>query len=95
MGHRDVGYTSCPGKNLYALITEIRPLLAPRIGSVVPIENPRIGILEAVPPEDEVIFELKNTAIPPITTQPIVLQHAGKLIKIKLSYPHEDAITLS
>ncbi len=40
VGHRDVGYTSCPGQNLYEQIPKMLTMLAPRTQGFVLRENP-------------------------------------------------------
>ena len=41
VGHRDVGFTSCPGTNLYSLLVdELRPALNAETLGYIPIANP-------------------------------------------------------
>jgi hypothetical protein len=94
-GHRDVGYTSCPGTNLYTLLDEIRTNLASRIGPTIPVKNPNPWIIEWVPLEDEIQYIAKNTAVPQkILAKPTTTLRWWKIVKIRLSYPGNDEIVL-
>ena len=91
-GHRDVGYTSCPGTKLYSLLPEIRAKVAESVGAVNPVINTAPIKLDPVPVEDAVQYvsfgSVSNKVISPGT-------NPGKAIKIKLSYPGEKEIQVS
>ena len=90
VGHRDVGYTSCPGKNLYnLLLDEIRPELAAETQGYTLIANS--------------IYRPETLSRPPsqtleskILTSPVMptLNNKGPLIRIKLSIPELNRIDL-
>ena len=96
--HRDYANTSCSGKNLYALLPEIRTLVASRIGSISPVLNQSPKVIDPVDPEDEVSYVLKSPQLSltlAITQIPQKIKSSwGKSIKIKLSYPNNDTIDL-
>jgi hypothetical protein len=96
-GHRDVGYTSCPWVNLYSLLSEMRTTLSSRIGAVISTKN-SLGIIDPLPEEDKVQYVSRTVSVPPqkslVITSPIKKTQWWKLLKIKLSYPHENEIVL-
>lgn len=103
-GHRDVWYTSCPGKNLYSELDKMRSRVASRVWKVKLVYNPNPGLIDPVPPEDMITYvypwEKSKTQIASskITTPTLLRPTAslgGRPIKIKLSYPTIDTISLS
>lgn len=93
-GHRDVGYTSCPGTNLYNTLWELRETIVSKVWNITPVLNTEIWKIDPVPPEDALVYvafgstsTIKKASIP--TVRP------GKPIKIKLSYPHTGSIDIS
>lgn len=43
VGHRDVGYTSCPGKNFYAMLPDLKKEATYSLG-LKPVENPKYAV---------------------------------------------------
>ncbi len=57
VGHRDVGFTSCPGKNLYTVLTdELRPALESETRGYTPVINPvfRPATLGTIAPRETI-----------------------------------------
>lgn len=106
-GHRDVWYTSCPGKNLYSELDELRSRVASRVWKVTPVYNPNPGAIDPVPPEDMVTYiypwqksqiQIASAIIKKTQDTSIIRPSVslwGKNIKIKLSYPDTQNIGLS
>ncbi len=91
-GHRDVGYTSCPGTKLYVLLPEFRTNISSIVGTVSPVINTITPKIDPVPVEDAVKY-VTFASPPVISVNPGI--NMGKPIKIKLSYPHEKEIQIS
>lgn len=92
--HRDVGYTSCPGANLYAMMDDLRSSVAQSVGSVIPVINPEPYKIQAAPPEDWVEYivgKSSSTSVVTKTLSPTQVSPSlgGAPIRIKLSYPVE------
>jgi hypothetical protein len=66
IGHRDAGYTSCPGKNLYALLANLRQNATYSIG-LVAVENPKMRLAASV----------SNSALPKGPTVRVKLSYDG------------------
>ena len=98
-GHRDYASTTCSGKNLYALIPEIREIVAGKVWNLTPILNTEARKIDPIAPEDMVEYVIKDTPIStPLNTTAaptwVVKSSWGKPIKIRLSYPESDTMTL-
>jgi peptidoglycan hydrolase-like amidase len=106
-GHRDVWYTSCPGKNLYSELDGLRNRVASRVWKVTPVYNPNPGTIDPVPPEDMITYiypwqksqiQIASTTTKKPQNTTLIRPSAslgGKNIKIKLSYPQTQSIGLS
>jgi N-acetylmuramoyl-L-alanine amidase/Stage II sporulation protein len=105
--HRDVGHTACAGKYLYTLIDSLRDRVAGRVWSVTPIYNPETPHIDPLPEEDKVQYVLTGTVVVPSAPKSSIASSLtpdtltpsasfwGRPIRIKLSYPLTDTITLS
>ncbi len=96
MWHRDLAATTCPWKNLHALLSEFKSTIVGNVWNVQPIYNVWKSEIDKWDPEDETNFVLKsNTPTSNISTVAIVPKSSGgSPIKIRLSYPSQD-ITLA
>lgn len=77
VGHRDVGYTSCPGANLYKALTET---FIPELNGST--RNTTLIANSVYKPET-----LKKTESTPEISKPIPEEALGPTIRIKLSVP--------
>lgn len=104
-GHRDVWYTSCPGKNLYSELDNIRRYVSSKVWKVRIVYNKNTWSIDPVPPEDMVKFmypshssltgSVASESIPKTNITSVNPSLWGKKIKIKLSYPETKNIELS
>lgn len=106
-GHRDVWYTSCPGKNLYSELDGLRNRIASRVWKVIPVYNPNPGAIDPVPPEDMITsvypwqksqIQIASATSKKTQDKTLIRPSAslgGKNISIKLSYPNTQSIDLS
>ncbi len=80
VGHRDVGNTSCPGKNLYARMASYTETLDRETETYTAIKNPiyRAETLDS-----------PRTPNTPKPSPPRSVTHLGPTIRIKLSLPAE------
>ena len=89
VGHRDIGATSCPGKNLYnLLLDDLRPKLAEQTRGYTLIAN-SIYRPETLTRSTQVISS-KNPLVPSAPLN----QSKGPLVRIKLSIPELNRIDL-
>jgi hypothetical protein len=94
--HRDVWYTSCPGKNLYDILPAIRSRVASRVWKVLPVDNIDVWPIEEPRWYDQIIYTIPDKK--PETNSPLLRPSRSlgwKKIKILLSYPHTENIELS
>lgn len=72
-GHRDMGFTSCPGNNILALIEKIRTTETASIGRT-PILNPNYSSIQ---------IASNSSSIAALLPKPL---NKGPLVRIRLSY---------
>jgi len=80
VGHRDVGYTSCPGKNFYAMLPDLKKEATYSLG-LKPVENPKYAVY------------LANKAAQTASAQVKALSK-GPTVRILLSYPSQNSVTV-
>lgn len=100
IGHQDVGYTDCPGSDIFQYI----PGFITRLNKqYYPVLNPISGIVEATPSNQIMNKSLKTTSVilpsmaPPILaiTPLAVVRYIGPKFRVKLSYPDDKQIVLA
>ncbi len=96
IGHRDLAATTCPGKNLYSLLGELRNTVVGNVWNVQPIYNSWESKIDRIDGEDEVQYSLQSVAPVPMTNTVTLIPKSsgGSTIKIRLSYPNQE-ITLA
>lgn len=98
IGHKDLAATSCPGRNIYSILPELRNTIVWKVWKLSPIYNTGDKTIDTVDPENVVEYRLKTEIFMPtliINTDKRIMSSGGKPIKIKLSYPHESLDFLS
>ena len=88
VGHRDVGYTDCPGKNIYPKLVSYKEALM-KLGSFSPVKNP-VERPEAVP-KKRVPEKLASLVVP---SSPKKALAKGPTIRVKLSIPDVQSVEL-
>lgn len=92
IGHRDLAATSCPGRNIYSLLPEVRNTIVWKVWKLSPILNMATKSIDTVDPENSIEYQLvedsiKTPVISPLTKIPNrITSSGGKPIKIRLSY---------
>ncbi|MDQ1344290.1 MAG: hypothetical protein QG650_1010 [Patescibacteria group bacterium] len=84
VGHRDVGYTSCPGQNFYAKLPALKKEAAYSLG-LKPVENPKYASYLAN----------KNASV--VASSPSVRAKnlpKGPTVRILLSYPARSSVSI-
>lgn len=90
-GHRDVGYTTCSGKNLYMLLDELRSNLSQEIWTLTFVRNQRVWKIEKLDPQDMVEYRDEDREWENVPSVQSMKWWKWKKIKIKLSYPVENS----
>ena len=97
MWHRDLAATSCPGKNLYSLLSEFRNTVVWKVWKIEPLYNPWSNTIDPVDSYAQIQYVIKSEEDkwPLIlsstqTSKKSITSSGWKPIKIRLSYPHEE-----
>jgi len=87
--HRDVSYTACPWKNLYAYLPELRNIIVWKVWNISPVLNSNIKSIQDIPLEDRIKYRIQEN-IPAVSPVKIPVQYTPsngwKKIKVRLSY---------
>ncbi len=84
VGHRDVGYTTCPGANLYEAMKKLRDGATYSFG-LKPVENPRAKVLFAASSNPSKNLS-KTEALPTLPK--------GPNVRVRLSYPESPSVQI-
>lgn len=85
VGHKDVGYTSCPGANFYAKIPALKKEAAYSVGQKA-VDNPRYASYLA--------NKSAQTASSQVSSAPSKDVSKGPVVRILLSYPSQKSVTV-
>ncbi|HRI35585.1 MAG TPA: peptidoglycan recognition family protein [bacterium] len=84
-GHRDIGYTTCPGKDLYKYVEQMRSEIDFSSGFTL-VSNPDIREVAVASSSSPVASQT------PTPTKPLAATNVGPDIRLKLSYPKDDIL---
>lgn len=82
IGHKDVGYTACPGKNFYALLPALRKDASYSLG-LKAVENPKYAAYLASKKTSATAAATVGKNLP-----------KGPKVRILLSYPSQNSVTI-